>query len=325
MYKWRCVKCGNVFESPIYVTNLHGIERLPRCQQCHPLVCNESNCERELYDFIKSVYEGNVMRHDRNLLDGMEIDIYAVEKKVAFEFDGLFYHNEFCGKDCGYHLGKTEKCEQKGIQLVHIFEDEWIDKREIVEDKVKSILGVNSLNRIFARNCVVAEVESMESNAFLDKNHIQGHDNASIRYGLYHNGELVAVMTFGKPRFNKNYDWELIRYASMLNFTVVGGASKLLNGFRRNHSGSIVSYADRRYSTGNLYKAIGFEHIGNAKPNYCWCKNKVRLSRYQCQKHRLSRILGDKFDSEKSETENMHDCGWSRIYDCGNMIFLKKG
>ena len=167
------------------------------------------------------------------------------------------------------------------------------------------------------------ELDSKTANEFLEQNHLQGGDNSSIRYGLYHGDELVTVMTFGKPRFSKSYDWELIRFASKCGCNVVGGASKLLNHFRSSHSGSIVSYADRRHSDGHLYEKLGFVLEGVSKPNYWYVRGGEKLSRYACQKHRLKDVLGEAFDPNLSEFENMSLNGWTRVHDCGNMVFVK--
>ena len=322
-YKWKCVKCGNEFETGIHCFELDGV-RMPRCLSCHPFLGNgngSSVYENELLDFICSVYSGKVVHGDRTVLFPLELDIYLPEKKIAIEFDGLYWHSEKRGKDESYHLGKTEACERNGIRLLHIFEDEWKSHRQIVEDRIRSILGVGQ-SRVFARKCELKEVPAKESNAFLEKNHLQGGDNSSVRYGLYCDGELVSVMTFGKPRFSKSYDWELIRFASKCGLRVIGGASKLLSHFRRSHSGSIVSYADRRYSDGRLYEALGFRKAGVSKPNYWYVNGESRLSRYACQKHRLPALLGDGFDERLSETDNMLANGYDKVHDCGNLVYV---
>ena len=322
-YPWRCCKCGTEFRTHIHTTDIDLDERmLPRCPVCHPLESGVSNGEHELFEFIKSVYNGELAVRDRRAIRPQELDIYIPDKKVAIEFDGLYWHSEENGKDSGYHLNKTVECEKNGIRLVHVFEDEWRFQRPIVEDRLKSILGVGQKS-IFARKCAVKEIGSRESNEFLEQNHIQGADGAPMRYGLVYNGELVAVMTFGKPRFSRGYDYELIRFASKLGTHVVGGASKLLNHFRSSHSGSIVSYADRRYSDGNLYRKLGFRLKNMSQPNYWYVKNCDKLSRYACQKHKLPALLGDGFNPEWSESENMAQNGWNRIYDCGNFVFVK--
>lgn len=321
-YRWKCVKCGNEFEQHIHTsTHIGGIRNCPRCLVCYPYTQGFSYMEIEVFDFIKSVYNGNIISNSRKIISPYEIDLYFSEKRLAIEFDGLFWHSDAKNKDNYYHLNKTELCEKQGIQLIHVFEDEWIEKQEIVKDRIKSILGIYE-KRIYARKCIIKEVNSKESNQFLEANHLQGKDGASIRYGLFYQDELVSVMTFGKPRFNKNYEWELIRFASKLGTQIVGGANKLLKFFKKNHDGSIISYADRRYSIGKLYESMGFKLLSVSAPNYWWTKQRQKLSRYQCQKHKLSVILKDSFNPELSETENMMFNGYDKIYDCGNLVYV---
>lgn len=322
VYGWKCSKCGNEFESGLYVTGINEIERLPRCINCYPFSRNVSEGEVELAEFISSIYNGKMVCNDRSILDGLELDIFLPEKKIAFEFDGLFFHNENSGKGKYYHLYKTEECEKREIHLIHVFEDEWIRRKDIVKDRISSILGVGQ-KRVFARKCTIKEINAKESSGFLDTNHLQGRDNSKYRHGLFYNGELVAVMTFGRPRFSNGYDYEMIRYCCRIGYNVVGGAGKLMAYFMKSHSASVVSYADRRYSNGNLYDKLGFTRKECSQPNYWWCKQKAKLSRYQCQKHKLALVLGDKFDASKSESENMRANGWSKIYDCGNIVFVK--
>lgn len=322
VYRWKCVKCGNEFESYIYSTNFNKNDwGTPRCLSCHPFLRNCSYNEKEILDFVKSIYNGEISENDRSLIHPFEIDIYIPERKIAIEYNGDFWHTEGQGKDEKYHVGKTESCLEKGVQLIHIFEHEWNDRKSIVKDRIKSLLGIYD-RKIYARKCLVKEIDSRTSNDFLDENHLQGGDNSPIRYGLYYHDELVSVMTFGKPRFNENYDWELVRFASALGTQVIGAASKLLSFFRKSNPGSIISYADICHSNGELYRKIGFTQIGKSKPNYIWCNGANRVfSRYQCQKHKLPALLGDKFDPALSETENMEANGYFKLYDCGNYVF----
>lgn len=320
VYKWKCMKCGNEFEQEIYVTGLGEDRLIPRCLECYPL-STTSIAEKEVLDFVRSIYSGDIIQNAKTFLDGKrELDIYIPDKRISIEFDGLYWHSEKYGKGEYYHLQKTEECEKKGIHLIHIFEDEWVEKQEIVKDRIRSILGI-SQERLFARKCLLKEVCPKECNKFLEENHLQGRDNSKHRYGLYFENELVAVMTFGKPRFNKNYDYELMRYCSKNGCNVVGGAGKLLSYFRKNHKGSIVSYADRRYSIGNLYEKLGFVKKHVSKPNYFWVYGMKKYSRYQCQKHKLVELLGEGFNPISSECENMMDNGYSRIFDCGNIVY----
>lgn len=217
-------------------------------------------------------------------------------------------------------LRKTEEYSSKGIQLLHIFENEWLLNRDIWKSVILSKLGKNEI--IYARKCEIRDVSDTESKVFLIENHLQGYSIASVRKGLYYNNELAAIMTFGKLRFSKEYDYELIRYCSKKFINVVGGASRLLKAFTREHSNSkIVSYANRRWSNGSLYERLGFTLVRKTAPNYFYFKNPLMLeSRLAFQKHKLKDRLPN-FDENLTETENMYNHGYRKIYDCGNLVY----
>ena len=215
---------------------------------------------------------------------------------------------------------------EKGIQLYHIFEDEWVFKRKIVESRIKNILGVTE-NRIFARKCTINELNYSETRKFLNENHIQGECNSKYNYGLYYKGELVSVMTFGHLRKNlgsngNENEYELLRFCNKLDTTVVGGASKLLKYFTdRLKPERIISYADKRWSDGNLYRQLGFTHIKDSKPGYFYVIGQKRENRF---KYRKDVLVKEGFDKNKSEYEIMIGRGIYRIYDCGMMVFERK-
>lgn len=149
---------------------------------------------------------------------------------------------------------------------------------------------------------------------------MQGIANAKINLGLFYKGRLCAVMTFGKPRFDKKHSWELVRYCTLFNFNIVGGASKLLKHFRDEHEGNIITYADRRWSDGNLYRKLGFIELKPSEPGYYYVKGGNRFNRMEFQKHKLKNKLKE-FNPELGEKENMAVNGYYRIWDCGNKVF----
>ena len=326
IYKWKCLRCGNIFQQCLTNLIVDGIviENIARCPTCYPFIRGFSYLQKQVVDFIREQLKHNVVQSDTNIITPYQLDVFVPQKNMALQFDGVYWHSDQM-KPNNYHLMKTKMCQQKNIQLIHIFQDQWLYKQDIVKDRIKNILGVYD-NRIFARKCIIKQISSNICNQFLDINHIQGHDNSKIRLGLFYKDQLVSVMTFGKPRFNRNYEYELVRFASKLEIQVIGGASKLLKYFERKYNPkNIISYADRRYSNGKLYYALGFEFLNNSEPNYWWCKKDVKLSRYQCQKHKLKELLGqDKFDQNLSESQNMYNNKFHRIYDCGNIIFVKQ-
>ena len=289
---------------------------------------NASFPEREIGKIIESFYNGSIIYNTRSIISPYELDIYLPEKNIAIEFNGNYWHRyEKLEEDKGlgygktYHQLKSFKCKEKGIQLIHIFEYEW--SNEFLKDKLIDYLKyiiIGSSNKIYARNCIIREVSSKDSNEFLNENHLQGQDNAPIRLGLYLNDELVSLMTFNKPRFNKNYEYELSRFVNKNDYSVIGGASKLLKYFEDNYNPkSLISYCNISKMKGTLYEKLGFTLTTIARPNYVWVSGLDILSRYQCQKHKLIKQGYEGI----SENDIMTKRGYSKIYDCGNYVITK--
>jgi len=323
-------KCNGVF----YITpnNFLSGYRCPMCSNRN----KRSSGEIELLDFIKSFYKGTISESNRDIIPPYELDIYLPNDNIALEFDGLYWHGEKYGKDKNYHLNKTVKCNEIGIHLIHIFEDEWKYKQDIVKSKIKHILGYDQAEKIYARKCYVEPISTSDKNIFLNENHIQGEDTSSIRLGLWYpmNNEdvLVSVMTFCKPRRilgqNQNnsitYDYELSRFCNDINFRVIGGFSKLLSYFINNYDfNSIITYADRRWSYGNVYDNNGFKFLHYSKPNYWYTNYDKRFHRSNFQKHLLKEKFPEIYNENLTEKEIMKNI-YDSIYDCGNLVYSYK-
>lgn len=286
------------------------------------MVCDgaqTSYFENEVCEFVKSLGV-SVIENDRSVLGGKELDILCPDQKVAIECNGLYWHSENNGKDKEYHLNKTTGCLKNDIQLIHIWEPEWMTKSPIVKSMLRNKLGLID-NKIHARKCKIVQLSSKQSRQFLETNHIQGHANASIRYGLVYNDELVFVMTFGAPRFNKNYRYELIRMATKLNTIVVGGFSKLLKYVKNNHQGSIITYSERRLFPKQPAYAINMQLVSENKPGWFVHKHGVIYHRSAVMKHTLIKKYSDRYDHAKSNDENMNALGYYRIWDCGQWVY----
>lgn len=183
---------------------------------------------------------------------------------------------------------------------------------------VKSIIGARLgklSNKIYARNCTIKTINVKTAKAFLDSNHLKGYNKCSVRYGLFHNDVLVSVMTFSKSNISrKSHEWEIDRFCSIINTSIIGGASKLFKAFIRDcKPTSIISYADSRWGTGKLYSQLGFEKISDTVPNY-WYFMPNELKRY----HRYSLRKNSNDDQSLTEYENRLKEGWFRIWDCGS-------
>jgi len=253
------------------------------------------------------------------------LDIFIPSLNLAIEFNGTFWHSEISGnKNKVYHLNKTKSCIFKGIKLIHIFQFEWDTKKEIIKSILKNIIK-KTPNKIYARECEVRDITLQCSIDFLEKNHLQGKDKSSIKLGLYHKNELVSVMTFCKSRFDKKCEYEMSRYCNNLNTSIIGGGNKLfshfINSYRPN---SMVSYSDRRYFNGNIYRQLGFTFVDNTSPSYFYLKEyKIVFNRINFQKHKLKKVLSN-FDDKLSEWENMKINGFDRIWDCGHSKWVIK-
>ena len=301
-----------------------------RCPKCFH---KKSKKEVEVYNFIKELFP-STENTVRNIING-ELDIYVPEKKVAIEFDGIFWHNDK-HKVKYYHRDKMLEANQKGIRLIHIFEDEWDYKQDIVKSKLKHILGKNTSPVVYARKCTIKEIDSVTKNTFLEKNHIQGADAAAVKLGLYCQDTLVAVMTFCKPRRvlgftktnSKKYDYELSRYAMNISYRVVGGFSKMFKYFINKYNPtSIVTYADLRWSSkdSNIYDTTGFtlDHISAISYSYVE-KDNHRCSRFCYRKQRIKEHFPEIYNESLTEFQMTDMLGLSRIWDCGNLVYTWK-
>jgi hypothetical protein len=257
----------------------------------------------------------------------MEIDVYIPELKLGFEFNGLYWHSEIY-KEKNYHLDKTKLCNDQGISLFHIWEDDWLYKQDIVKSMILNKLG-KTLNKIFARKCIIKIVDDNKLvKDFLETNHIQGFVGSKIKIGLFYNDELVSLMTFGNLRKSlgqksQEGSYELLRFCNKLNTTVVGGASKLFKYFLNNYDvKQVTSYSDLSRSNGNMYKQLGFTLQHNSDPNYYYIIDGIRKHRFNFRKDKL---VKEGADPLKTEIQIMNEKGFYRIFDCGmqkwNFVF----
>lgn len=287
------------------------------------IVSKQSSQERAIALYIESL-GFHVETNTRDVIAPHELDIFIPSKGLAVEVNGVYWHGETKGRGLMYHVNKTNQCEEKGIQLLQFYDFECNNKPDIVKSIIASKLGATK--RIYGRHTVAVQIEHKLAAAFLDQNHLQGHVKASFCVGLYCDELLVAVATLSKSRYTNEATYELIRFANILNTTVVGGLSKLLTYFQRTvDNASILSYADRRYSKGESYQRVGFGSRTTTQPNYRYfsLSDTTKLySRVQFQKHKLANLL-DNFNETLTEWENMKLHNYDRVWDCGNVRLIK--
>ena len=256
----------------------------------------------------------------KTVIPPLELDFFFPEYNLAIEIDGLWTHSEVQGsKNKHYHLNKTNQCKQKEITLLHFTDDEINDKFEIVSSMIKSKLKLSS-NKLGARKCKIVENYDKEIiSQFFNDNHIQGNVPFTNSFSLLYNNIIVASLSFSKPRFNKNFNYEVLRFAVKKDWSVAGAFSRLISKIK----GKIISYASLNYSSGEVYTKTGFNLSHISPPNY-WYIDKTfskRESSLKYQKHKLPNLL-ETFNPDLTEWENMKINGFDRIWDCGNLVFI---
>ena len=312
---------------------VHDVISKANCQ--HLIKYSQSTLEEELVNVIRDIVPDiRVDLHVRKLIYPHELDIYLPDYRIAFECDPTITHNSsVCDpwggqpKSYKYHQDKTTACESVGITLFHLFSYDWKHKHDIIVSMIRNLLGES--NRLYARKCTLQEISYEECAMFLNINHRQGNTPATIRLGLYSNAELVSVMTLGHLRKTVSgdsesaNDWELLRFCSKLNTTVIGGASKLFKYFVQKYNPDIVvSFSDRARTRGLLYPQLGFTPMTKSNPGYVWVATAtdIAYNRVNAQKHNLKHFLhDDTIDLAKTEKQIMEEHGFVQVFDSGTI------
>ena len=278
--------------------------------------------EKLIVEHLKEWGIDNIIQSEREILAGLELDIYLPEHKIAIEFNGNRFHSDLFKKK-EYHLKKTLECSRKGIRLIHIWECDFMKKRDIVMSNLQYILS-KVTTRIYARKCKIREITASKASKFLQENHLQGTTVSKVRLGLFLEEELVSVMTFSKLRAavgmkHKEGSYELTRFCNRKRTSVIGGASKLYTYFMRNYTPEyVISFANRDWSVGGMYEKLGMTFVKNTSPGYFYVKSQYRYSRFKFSKHKLVEMG---HDQTKTEYQIMTELGYFRIWDCGNLKY----
>ena len=309
--------------------------------------CSKKNTtsqgELELRQFVQENYSGEILCNHKGLFENKlrSVDMYLPELKIVIEFDGVYWHSESRGKGKNYHKDRmVELLDVHNIRTIRIFETEWYNKVDTVKSKLLHILGsqcsdIKNKPKIYARKCYIQEITSKIKNSFLNKNHLQGADKSNILLGMYtkDSDELVSVMTFNIKRVSlgnkttNSKSYELVRFASNSDYIVIGGFSKILKHFVTNYEyEEITTYADLRWSDGNLYDTNGFVFSHISDPSYFYFKDGTQLfHRFNFAKYKIKELYEknkiESFDEELSEYQNMLNNKYHRLWDNGCLVY----
>lgn len=315
--KIKHCKCGHVDTYRVDMLNRRLlVEGYILCLKCSPLNYTVSGLERQVADYVRS-FDIEPECTNRTLIKPKQLDIVVHEHKLAIEFNGLYFHSD-ATKSIKYHQEKSLETRNKGYHLLHIWEDDWVSRQEIMKSIISGFLNEHA--RIYARNCKIEHIDTKESREFMEKSHIQGFVSASLYFGLKYNDELVLLMSFTRKEDNK---WELSRLCSKLHTSVIGGASKLFAHFIKVYKPkSITTYCDLSIFPGSIYLKLGFELKHLTYPQYWYYNPSIGVKRLHRRSFQKKILLKSNPDcSNLSEKDIMMMNGYYRVYGCGNFVY----
>lgn len=328
--KWQCLDKHCKYEWEKIGSSWEHLEENKGCPKC---ATGRSLQEKFLYEFVLSLAPDAMFSYRLYLNNDkrkfLELDIYVPSKNLAIEFNGTYWHssamikraNSTITKVKNRHADKTNACLNKGIKLLHIWEHDWQDKKELIKNIIKSAL-IKQPNI----NCSLTEIKVITNlkiiNNFYAKNSIHGTvKSVNITLALKYNNEYVLIITL-KPVLNLIKTYEIVKIATSLN--VVGGIEKILTYFISNYKPeNIIGYSDQQYSKGLGYKKLGFIKTVVTKSNYkvIWAMGKINkiLDKSSILKSNLIKVFGSKFDKSKTVAENCSNLNLHKIYDAGKI------
>ena len=293
-----------------------------------PYACMRPECRSSYRTISKINQEFSEKLHDAGLDSILEfsLDRFSYDIKVnniLIEINPSITHNSYINifpncdpLDSKYHMNKTDVAEKNGYRCIHVFD--WDDWSKIVE-------LITPKNVIYARSCEVHQIDKKSADDFTSSHHLSGRCKGQyFNYGLFYNDELVQVMTFGSPRYNKKYDFELLRLCSRSDVHVSGGASKLFKKFLEDHKNehfSVISYCDRSKFSGDVYPKLGMTLLRITEPAKIWSKGSKKVTDNLLRSRGYDQLFGTSYGKFTSNEQLMIDNGWLPVYDCGQKVF----
>jgi hypothetical protein len=295
----------------------YGVDWPCQLEQCR----QASGAKSTVNDKFKSICESNgILLESEYHLGSYSYDFKVVDQNILIELDPTYTHNvignhwNLKGLAYDYHKLKSELAESQGFQCIHIFD--W-------DDCTKILNIIRPKQAVYARQCEILEVSSTDCDSFLNWYHLQNTCRGQkFKLGLYHNGELIQVMAFGKPRYNKNYQWELLRLCTKSGYCVIGGASKLFRYFINNYNPqSTISYCDKSKFKGEVYTEIGMSLKYTTPPAKVWSNGNQKITDNLLRQRGFDQIFHTEFGKGTSNDELMLKHGWLPVYDCGQAVY----
>jgi hypothetical protein len=305
--------CGHIKKTNYkYIRNT----KTGKCPDCSII---DSEGQNEVIEFIKSLGISNIVKNTREIIPPKELDIYLPDYKIAFEFNGLYFHSEIAGgyKKKTYHLDKWKRCRDKGIVLYTITDQEWLHQKNKIEAGLKSVLK-KTTHVIDAAECYVLEVDHSTATKFHDQTSINYNEMHGTHIGIWHNNELIACLSFS--------DTIVLNYSIKEDYIVTNGPQAAF-AYYAELTGITTMTSSLRIEEPNLniLPSLGFTEVKHTRPNLSYYHKKYHTlhSPAELQQDKLPTLLPI-FDPDISYLENLRVNKYDRYFDCGNKIYVWK-
>lgn len=315
--RWKCRKAGHQW----YASVADRACKKNGCPECAAKTF-VSAAENDIAGHLRSLGL-NVETTVRRFPNIHELDIFLPDLNVAVEYNGLYWHSEEKGRDRDYHKNKHDACAAQGIRLIQVWEDDWRDRRRVVERMLAHKLGVSSEAKVYARATTIVDMPLADSQTFFEENHIQSWTSGTHYLGLRTaDGTIVAAMILKAS--GRGRELRLERYATSCH--VIGGQSKLIRYAERNIPGwdSMVTFADLEVSDGNLYEKTGWTHDGVIRTDYRYVYKGRRLHKFGFRLARFERDPDLIWEEGLTERELAAKNGILRVWDSGKIRYRRQ-
>lgn len=301
MFKFRCKICGTEFMS---IWDNGKCYVCPKCSNPN----GTSELEKELYDFLCKETGRKLPHNNRDLIKPYELDIVDYESKICVEFDGLYWHSDLNNKDNNYHIQKTKKCNSIGYKLIHVFEDEWKFKNNVVKNKLIEIFNSCHLNSVEYDRIGILNNET--AIVFLNENDLFDIKEFDISIGMYSGNTLISIMTFKDRMFG---NWDLTGFCNKIGEYSVGTFKKLLDYFTYNYKPvKITTEQDTRWLNTDIFETFGFKKVLETQPRPCYIN---------FNSGRIEKIDNCDILQYHNDQVMFRKLGYAKIYDCGTTVF----
>ena len=276
----------------------------------------------EVQAFLIDTCNVDSIELDLELQDGKLVDFYLPKAQFGIAVYSVSHHS----------APMVEKriflSHFKDFPIIHLWEDQWIHKREIVQARLLSQLGKNK--KIHGRQTEIKPIATTETLKFLSENHLHVPLKAKYKYGLFHHIELVAVATFSKRRVMEREgrlfnSYEMVRFCNKNGYTVVGGLSKLISFFIEHvNPDDIMTYTDKDWPGGRAYNLLGFEKVDELPSFELW------IDKYSRERQYPHRIIAERFPQWENMNissitdDQLFENGFYRVLAGGSIKLLKR-